>query len=193
MLDSNVLVLNRLWQPVNITSARRAVGLLYGGRVRALDEDYGAHDWEDWIDLPVSGNGDNAEALRSVSLRIRIPRVVQLLTYDRTPHVNIKFTRANIYLRDKYRCQYCGRQGKVGDLNIDHMIPRSRGGASDWENVVVACVQCNRRKGDHLPEEVGMIPMRPPRRPRWQPVVSLSQAVRPHPQWRPFLEITYQP
>ena len=192
MLEGCVLVLNRLWQPVNITSARSAVGLLYCGRVRALDEDYAAHDWNDWVGLPPA-SGSNGDVLHSVSLRIRIPRVVQLLLYDRTPHVNIKFTRANIYLRDQYRCQYCGRSGKSADLNIDHMIPRSRGGSSDWENVVVACVSCNRRKGNHLPEEVGMRPARVPRRPRWQPVISLSQAMQPHPQWRPFLEITYQP
>jgi len=193
MLESSVLVLNRLWQPVNITSARRAVGLLYCGRVRALDEDYAALDWNEWTGLLLSAADSNGEVVRSVSLRIRVPRVVQLLVYDRTPHVNIKFTRANIYLRDKYRCQYCGRSGKSGDLNIDHMIPRSRGGSSDWENVVVACIPCNRRKGNHLPEEVGMKPRRLPRRPRWQPVISLSQAAQPHPQWRPFLEITYQP
>ena len=128
MLESSVLVLNRLWQPVNITSARRAFCLLYGGRVRALDEDYSAHDWDHWIGLRSSGSAEDKDVVRSVSLHIRIPRVVQLLAYDRTPQTNIKFTRANIYLRDKYRCQYCGRQGRAGDLNIDHMIPRSRGG-----------------------------------------------------------------
>ena len=160
--------------------------------MRALDEEYAALDWSEWVGLPPA-TGRNGDVLHSISLNIRVPRVVQLLVYDRTPQVNIKFTRANIYLRDKYRCQYCGRSGKSADLNIDHMIPRSRGGSSDWENVVVACVSCNRRKGNRLPEEVGMKLARIPRRPRWQPVISLSQATQPHPQWRPFLEITYQP
>lgn len=193
MLDSNVLVLNRLWQPVNITNARRAFSLLYVGRVRALDDDYSAHDWEGWIDHSIERNGNSAEVVRSVSLELEVPRVVQLLAYDRVPRATIKFTRTNIYLRDKYRCQYCGRQGKPDELNIDHLIPRSRGGASSWDNVVVACIACNRRKGNRLPEEAGMFPRREPRRPRWHPVMSLNRSVKPHPQWRPFLQITYMP
>ncbi|MFQ5743268.1 MAG: HNH endonuclease [Acidobacteriota bacterium] len=191
MLNSSVLVLNRLWQPVNITSVRRAFGLLYGGRVRALDDDYASHDWDGWIDLSEMAEPSTHELVHSISVRVRVPRVVQLLIYDRIPRPTIKFTRSNIYLRDRYRCQYCGRRGRAGELNIDHLIPRSRGGTSNWENVVVACVACNRRKGNHLPEEVGMFPMRSPHRPRWHPAVSLSMSCQPYPQWRPFLEFAF--
>lgn len=187
MLDSDVLVLNRLWQPINVTTVRRAVGLLYLGRVKALDEAYAAHDWEAWIEASDNGFGDG-EMIRATTLRLRVPRVVQLLFYDRLPHANVKFTRANIYLRDRHRCQYCGRRGSEDDLNIDHLIPRSRGGASSWENVVVACIDCNRRKGDRLPEEAGMQPLRPPRKPRWHPLLNLGLTHDPHPAWRPFLE-----
>lgn len=186
MLDVNVLVLNRLWQAIQITSARRAFTLMYVGRARALDVDYSTHDWEEWLER--SGDADDREFVRGVGWRMAVPRVVQLVGYDRIPRTRVKFTRANIYLRDRYRCQYCGRRGRPGELNIDHLIPRSRGGESSWENVVVACIPCNRRKGDHMPEEAGMYPVRTPRRPRWHPTVNLQLGGRLHPEWQPFLE-----
>jgi len=190
MLDAHVLVLNRLWQAIHVTVARRAFTLLYLGRAKALDRDYVTHDWEDWLAHSELDGDDGADYVHGLDFKLRVPRVVQLVHYDRVPRSTIKFTRANIYLRDRYRCQYCGRRGKPGELNIDHILPRSRGGDSTWENVVVACVPCNRRKGDELPEEAGMVPMRRPQRPRWHPAVNLQIGGRIHPEWQPFLRLT---
>jgi 5-methylcytosine-specific restriction endonuclease McrA len=193
MLGGNVLVLNRLWQAVHITSARSAVCLVYTGRARALDNDYATYDWTSWISRADPRDADSTDFVQGVSARFSVPRVVQLLQFDRVPRSQVKFTRANIYLRDRFCCQYCGHKGKRSELNIDHMVPRSRGGGSTWENVVVACIPCNRRKSNRLPEEIGMFPKRAPARPRWHAALAPSGEGPPHPQWRPFLEAAYWP
>lgn len=188
-LARRVLLLNRLWQAVNVVTVRRALSLLYTGKAKAIDDDYRSFGWEAWLEASESAR-DGTPVLRTVSSTVQVPRVVQHLSYDRRPRPNIKFTRANIYLRDRNRCQYCGRRGAPEALNIDHIVPRSRGGRSTWENVVVACVPCNLRKGDRTPEEAGMQVRRPPRRPRWHPAAILGFWNDPPAQWRPFLELS---
>lgn len=184
-LDSNVLVLNRLWQAVNVVSARRALTLVYVGRGKVVSDDFATHDWDLWLgcgqyrpDLP---------HVQSVDARIPIPAVIQVLEFDRVPHPRVKFTRANVYLRDRHRCQYCGQQGTATDLTLDHVRPRSRGGRTSWSNIVVSCAPCNSRKRDRLPEEAGMRLRRPPCQPRWHPATALRPVERPHPAWLPFL------
>lgn len=193
MLGGNVLVLNRLWQAVHICSARGAVCLLYSGRAKALDYDYALYDWDAWVRRPSDEREVSGDFVQGVSTRFVVPRVVQLVQFDRVPRSHVKFTRANIYLRDRYSCQYCGHKGKKSELNIDHLVPRSRGGGSTWENVVVACIPCNRRKANRLPEEIGMFPQRRPTRPRWHPALTPVGDGPPPPQWRPFLEAAYWP
>lgn len=187
MLGRSVLVLNRFWQAVHITTARRAICLLYGGRAKAIDPEFSTYDWDGWYTLSVDTTG-SGDFVQGVNARILVPPVIQLLNFDRVPRSRVKFTRANIYMRDRYRCQYCGHKGKRSELNIDHLVPRSRGGGSTWENVVVACIPCNRLKANRLPEEAGMFPSRAPSRPRWHPALVTASEKRPHPQWRPFLE-----
>ena len=193
MLRGNVLVLNRLWQAVHICSARSAVCLLYSGRARALDHDYATYDWDAWIRRPDDAREASGDFVQGVSTRFVVPRVVQLVQFDRVPRSHVKFTRANVYLRDRFRCQYCGHNGKRSELNIDHLVPRSRGGGSTWENVVVACIPCNRRKANRLPEEAGMFPRRRPTRPRWHPALAPVGDGPPHPLWQPFLEAAFWP
>ena len=188
MLDSGVLVLNRLFQAIQITSVRRAFCLLYKGEVRAVDPDYTTYDWEDWKDIPPQ---PDEEFLATPSFRIRIPRVVLLLHFDRLPRHEIRFTRKNIFFRDKNRCQYCGGRFSTSDLNLDHVVPLSRGGKSNWENVVCCCVRCNSRKGGVLPNQAGMQLIRVPLRPRWHPFVKLSFSHSRYESWKNFLDVAY--
>lgn len=183
-LEKDVLVLNRLWQAVNVVAARRALTLLYVGRSKVVATDFTTCDWERWVRLPPASDD---EIVESVSMTVRIPRVIQLLDFDRVPTPRVKFTRANVYLRDDHRCQYCGRQSGARDLTLDHIHPRSRGGRTTWRNIVVSCIGCNARKRDRLPEEAGMRLLREPRQPRWHPATALRPARHPHPDWIPFL------
>lgn len=183
-LNSDVLVLNRLWQAVNVVAARRALTLLYVGRSKVVATDFTTCDWQRWLDGD-PGAGD--EVVDGVSMRIRVPRVIQLLDFDRVPRPRVKFTRANVYLRDGHRCQYCGRHASERELTLDHVHPRSRGGRTTWRNIVVSCVGCNAQKRDRRPEEAGMRLLRKPRQPRWHPATALRPVQEPHPDWLPFL------
>src|SRR5258708_5856152 len=160
MLDGNVLVLNRVFQAVQITSARRALTLLYKGQVKAVDSEYRTYDFDNWADIPVQADD---HYVRTPSRNILIPHVVQLLIFDRLPRQEVKFSRGNIYLRDGNRCQYCGKKFSSSELSLDHVVPISRGGKSTWENVVCACLPCNVRKGNKLLTETGL-QIKPPHR-----------------------------
>ncbi len=155
-----VLVVNRFFQPVQITNARRAFLLLFGGAALAIDEVGEMHDFGAWRALPVRADDDG---LPVVGGSLRVPRVLHLRRYDRVRRPIIRLTRQNVMLRDAHQCQYCGRRPPVRDLNIDHVMPRSRGGATSWENLVACCHPCNNRKGNRTPEEAGMKLLRQPR------------------------------
>jgi 5-methylcytosine-specific restriction endonuclease McrA len=187
-VDSSVLVLNSLYQAVQITGVRRAFRLFYAGRARALAPDFRAYDFENWCDLPV---GIEHEAIRTPSRSIRIPRVIQLVHYDRVPHREVRFTRRNIFYRDRNRCQYCGGVFVQRDLNLDHVVPLSRGGRSEWTNVVAACVPCNGRKGNRFPEEAGMRLIRQPKKPAGHPLLRANWIGRFHEEWKTFLDEAY--
>jgi len=187
-VDSSVLVLNSLFQAVQITGVHRAFRLFYAGRARALAPDFRAYDFDNWCDLPV---GIDDEVIRTPSRRIRIPRVIQLVHYDRVPHREVRFTRRNIFYRDRNRCQYCGKAFVQRDLNLDHVVPLSRGGRSEWTNVVAACVPCNGRKGNRFPAEAGMRLIRQPKKPAGHPLVRANWIGRFHEEWKTFLDEAY--
>ncbi len=185
MLDSGVLVLNRVFQPVHITSVRRAFSLLYQGVAKALDEELQLFDFESWSALSAARH----DAVQTVSRRIRVPRVVVLVAYEHLPKARVRFSRFNIYARDDSTCQYCGRRFSRSELNLDHVVPRSRGGSTNWENVVCSCVPCNLRKGGRTPEEAGMRLLRHPARPRWTPVFRNAARRAFYREWMPFLSM----
>jgi len=184
-LDSSVLVLNRLWQAVNVIHARRALALVYVGRGKAVDTDYAVYSWDLWAER--SSRSLSGGYVTTTSGPIRVPRVIQLLNYDRVPRPRVKFTRSNVYLRDRHRCQYCGNRHAASELTLDHVQPRSRGGPTTWRNIVVSCFGCNSRKANRSPEEAGMPLLREPRAPLWHPTTLLRVAEEPHPLWQPFL------
>ncbi|HEX6853357.1 MAG TPA: HNH endonuclease [Candidatus Polarisedimenticolaceae bacterium] len=188
MADSAVLVLNSVFQAVQVTTVHRAFRLFYAGRARAVAPDFATYDFVDWCDLP-PGAGD--DVIHTPRRSIRIPRVIQLLHYDRVPRREVRFTRRNIFYRDRNRCQYCGRVFAQQELNLDHVVPLSRGGASTWENVVCACIACNSRKGNRTPLEARMTLRRTPRRPAGHPILRAGWIGPHYDEWRTFLDVAY--
>lgn len=186
ILNTKVLVLNRSYLPIHITSVRRAFSLLYQGAARAVNEQYQTFDFNSWTELSVSVHD---ESIGLVNRAIRVPRVILLLTYDRVPKRRVRFSRFNIYARDRNTCQYCGQRFPRAELNIDHVIPRSRGGLSTWENVVCSCHACNRRKGGRTPDEAGMKLLRRPRRPEWTPFMIETFSLKRYREWVPFVSM----
>jgi 5-methylcytosine-specific restriction endonuclease McrA len=143
--SGRVLVLNASYEPINVCTVRRAAVLILKNRAEILEEG----DW----------------ALRAESFTLARPVVIRLLTYVRIPRDahRRKITRRAVFARDRWTCQYCGHER--ANLTVDHVIPRSRGGSSSWENIVTCCAPCNRRKGDRLPRQANMLPAQAPKAP----------------------------
>jgi 5-methylcytosine-specific restriction endonuclease McrA len=159
-----VLVLNASYEPLNVCTVRRAHVLVYKGKAEIVEE----HD------VP----------LRSATSTFTRPHVIRLLHYIRVPRsVQRKISRRALFARDGWRCVYCGSAGR---LTLDHVVPRSRGGDSVWENVVTSCAPCNMRKGNRLPHEVSMTLHTPPRPPSPQLFIRLAAPKIPN-TWTPYL------
>ena len=193
VLQSPVLVLNRLWQAVNVCTARRALTLLFEGRAEVVYEapngQFQTFDFGRWRSFSQDNHRD--ELVRTVSFRIGIPRVILLAVFDRFPRKEVKFTRHNIFERDKNTCQYCGKTFDRSDLNLDHVVPRDRGGPTNWENIVCSCIPCNTRKANRTPKEASIKLIRPPTRPKWRPFMQVNLRTNGHTSWKHFLDVAY--
>ena len=186
ILKSPTLVLNRNWQPVNIASVARALVMVWNDSARIVDpESYQLFAWDEWSEL----EPDKDRFIQAVSQRIRVPEVITLSDFDRVPSTTVTFSRRNIFKRDRYTCQYCGKQPAPDRLTIDHVVPRSHGGGSSWENCVLACVDCNHYKADRTPEQAGMKLKKQPVRPEWNPCYS-QHSIRMD-SWSKFISEAY--
>ena len=162
----HVLVLNASYEPLNVTTVRRAHVLVFKGKAEVLEQ----------LDAP----------MQSASDTYPWPHVIRLVTYVRVPRaMQRKISRRALFARDDWRCVYCGCG--TGRLTLDHVVPRSRGGDSVWENVVTSCAPCNHRKGNRLPEEVHMVLRSPPRPPAPVLFIQLSAPRIPN-RWQPYLQ-----
>jgi 5-methylcytosine-specific restriction endonuclease McrA len=161
-----VLVLNATYEPINVCTVRRATVLLLKDRAEIVER--------------------GRSALHSESVTVPRPIVIRLVTYVRIPRDahRRKITRRAVFARDRWTCQYCG--GVRGTLTVDHVIPRSKGGPSSWENIVTCCAPCNRRKGDKLPKKAGMALLTDPRPPHPQVFVHVASSSI-HPAWEQYL------
>lgn len=184
VLNTKVLVLNRSYFPVHVTSVRRAFSLLYQGIAKAVDQQYRTFDYESWSALSASVHD---ETIGLIGRAIRVPRVILLVSYDRVPRRQVRFSRFNVFARDKNTCQYCGRRFSRNELNLDHVIPRSQGGLSTWTNIVCSCLRCNRVKGGRRPEEAGMRLIKKPVQPEWTPFMLETFTFKRYQEWLPFL------
>ena len=164
------LLLNATYEPLKVVHWQKAITLWCQGKVEII----ASHDRE----------------IRAVSFSLRLPSVIRLLRYVRIKKRfdYVPFSRANIYARDGYHCQYCGDQFPTQELTFDHVVPVSQGGRKDWENIVTCCVACNRRKGGRTPEEARLRLIKPPRRPASAPAIRITIGLRDAPDsWRDYL------
>lgn len=154
-MDTSVLVLNQNYEPLNITNVRRAVVLLCMGKAEVVKDDTGY--------------------IRSIEQSFRIPTVVRLVYFVKRPVPELKLSRKSVLARDDYTCQYCGEKGS--NLTLDHIIPRDRGGKTEWENLACCCLKCNNKKANRTPQEARMQLCRPPRKPKYVPYISFPKFV----------------
>lgn len=191
-LDTHVLALNRSWAPVHVVRARRALVLLAGDAASALDNDFQMHDFADWAELSEAVASDSGRRfVLTPSRRIMVPYVIVLRHYDRIHRTRVRLSRRNIFARDQGICQYCGRHTPNGELSIDHIMPRSRGGKSTWTNLVLACTACNARKDNRTPHEAGMKLLCKPAEPQWPFVGKLHVDRQCLDFWQQFVSNAY--
>ena len=167
-MTAQTLLLSAGYEPIKVVSWQRAITLLTLGKIEVFEE----YDCD----------------VRSPSIVFKIPAVVRLLQIFKRNKRRVKFSRINIYARDKYRCQYCSRKLPIVDLTYDHVVPRAKGGRTVWENIVTACEPCNSRKGNRTPEQAHMRLLTRPIRPKWVPVMTLRVNRDTAPDaWRDYL------
>ena len=162
------LVLSQGFEPVKIVSWQRAITLLFLGKAEVIEE----YDRD----------------IKTTSVVIKIPAVVRLLNAFRRHKKPVKFSRINIYGRDKYTCQYCGAKKKIGELTYDHIVPRSHGGKTTWLNIATCCETCNRKKANRTPEQAGMRLLKAPVQPTATPVLVVAVSRESVPDaWRDYM------
>lgn len=163
------LVLDQSYQPHRVVSWQRAVTMLFQDKIEVLE----AYD----------------ENIRSVSITIPMPAVVRLVHRIRASKKAVKFSRINVATRDGFRCQYCGDRRPMDQLTYDHVVPKSKGGRTTWENIVMACYGCNEKKGDRTPAQAGMRLRKTPVKPKRLPVVAYRVGPRAAlpPVWAPWV------
>ena len=189
LLEHPVLVLNRFWQPIQTCSVRRALHLVCVGNARIVqtdgDDQFQTHDLGSWLDH--SKTATTGPFIHTVKLAMRVPNIIVLGLYEKIPRLEVKFTRRNVFLRDQFTCQYCAKSLPEPQLNLDHVIPRQKGGRTTWENIVTSCIRCNTRKANKLPHEANMHPMHKPVAPRWRPLFGLRENGLGDESWGHFL------
>ena len=197
-LESSVLVLNKMFMAVHVISVKRAFCLLCKelAEVVSLEEgQFATYDFETWRELSefrrANFRQEEDDWVRTVNAEIQVPRVIRLFAYDKLPKQTVKFNRRNIFARDHNQCQYCGKKFPTSELSLDHIVPRSQGGGSTWENIVCACVRCNVRKGGRTPKEAHMHLIRKPEKPKRSPMLNLKLTHKKYQSWRSFLENAY--
>lgn len=165
MVGLPVLVLNQNYEPLNVCRVRRAMILLFRGKAEVLE----------------NGRG----SIHSIRGIFDVPSVIRLVYFIKRPRHQRKMTKTEIFNRDKFTCQYCGHQSR--ELTLDHVVPRRRGGRHCWENVVSACIPCNRRKAGRTPEEADMPLLHQPRPPRDDGFHVPYNYIRVHTEWQKYL------
>lgn len=168
---TQTLLLNINFDPLKIIPWQRAMTMFYEGKVEIFEE---------YEDKPI----------RAVSFTFKMPSIVRMLHMVKVRRRldYVPFTRGNIYASYGYRCQYCGHEYPSKDLTFDHVIPVSQGGKKGWDNIVPACMDCNRKKDNRTPEQAGMHLLRKPHMPKNAPIIKLSVGIRHAPEsWRDFL------
>jgi len=191
LLQRPTLVLNRRWTPIRTAPVQDAIGLVAKGTAMIIEPDsFEAHDLLSWNDVSRVRARLGEGLIRSPRLALVPPEVILLKTYEGEGGRAVVFSRKNLFKRDRYTCQYCGIQPGPEELTVDHVVPRSRGGTSTWENCVLACVECNKRKADRTPAQAGLKMRKTPRKPSWKALVQVPARDRRE-SWDKFLSRAY--
>lgn len=185
---STVLVLNRNWQAIHVKSPAEALSMMYTDSATGLDilgeDQMIPYKWKDWINLP---HDPESDYVKTVNGDIKIPKVIVLCKFNKVPMKRPKFSLSGIWIRDGGICQYTGKKLSKNEGNVDHVIPRSRGGKTDWSNCVLTHKEVNAQKANRTPEEAGLKLIKPPTIPRHMPTTFYIKNKHNIKEWELFL------
>jgi 5-methylcytosine-specific restriction endonuclease McrA len=193
-LDCSVLVLNRFYMAIRVINVRRGLTLLYRGCAEVITIDdcqYANYDFDAWCELSqlyALEKQPGEDYIKAVSFDLQVPRIIRLTRYDKVPKSTVRFNRKNLFARDSHRCQYCGQTRPVNQLSLDHVVPRSLGGKTTWENIVCSCMSCNSRKGGRTPSQAGMKLLSTPAKPRTNPAMAIPLDDPRYASWKTFVQ-----
>ena len=180
-----ILILNKSWVAIRTSTVKVAIKIVFAGRASFVDKEYTVYDWEDWSSLIVE---KDEEFIQSVRKKIKIPEVIVLKTYSHVPIRRLRLTKRNLMIRDKYVCQYTGKPLKPSELDIDHVLPQSKGGKNSWDNMVVTSIELNRKKDNKTTEEAGLKLIRKPTEPKSKAFFLDPRMIIPK-SWKNFIDI----
>jgi 5-methylcytosine-specific restriction endonuclease McrA len=184
LLNRQVLVLNKLWLPIETVPAIDAFGKLWCKKASVVSpKDYCVYDWDSWVEKSIDAEEN---VVHTGSEKILIPEVIVLSRFDKEFRKTLRLTKKNIYIRDGYVCQYTGKTLKRSEANIDHVVPTTRGGKDSWENMVVCNKDLNGRKGDRTIEEMGLRLIRQPFKPSYDSLV-IDPKIKAPESWSNFM------
>ena len=188
------LVINSNFQAVDVATWERAITLLFQGHAQAVDSDLRTYDFADWVELSAMMKDNPNGFVNSPNVKVAIPAVIRLTQYSQLPKNEVVFTKRNLMEHYGYRCCYCGKKFAPKDLNFDHVVPRCKGGKTDWTNIVTSCFPCNSKKADRTPKEAGMKLLKQPSKPKHQPVFKrlvVSLPLKTRATWQKLIDRAY--
>ena len=193
-LNKKVLVLNKAWQAIDTINAKDAISKVFANTAKVVGRDYALYSFEEWVD-----NWSEAGKYQELSERntiqgedfvIPVPEVI-VNNHKAFRRISCRFSRRNLFFRDGHTCQYCGYKSEDRrKFNLDHVIPKSRGGQMSWENIVLSCIKCNTKKGNRTPDEAGMKLLRKPFKPTWTQIRGKIGNNIPE-FWKSFVDVAY--
>lgn len=188
-----VLTLNKQWVACNAISLKKAIILLFScyddgePKAKIIDpyDDFRLFTWNDWSRLKL---GDNDQCIKTSSSTFKVPEIILLTRYEKFPPQPIKFSRSALFQRDSFKCQYCGKKPGTSNLTLDHILPKSKGGKTTWENIVISCIPCNTKKADKFLYETDMKLLSKPKKP----TLLLFKNIKNYPKsWENFISNVY--
>jgi 5-methylcytosine-specific restriction endonuclease McrA len=191
LIDAPTLVLNKSLDAICIEPFKETLSKVFSDRAKFVDDETFQHlTWQEWFDqfsIPVEDEGDYGyQWINVTKFKVRLPRIIVLTEYNKTPHTRIRLTRRNLLIRDGYRCQYTNKKVSSRTGTIDHIMPKCRGGLTTWANCVISTFEVNVKKGGRTPKEAGLRLLNPPKEPRWSPLYAYADQERPE-EWKNFV------
>lgn len=189
-LNKSVLVLNRGFSAISVVTVMDAISSVYTDKSIFVDQDYIQYQWSEWaqvkkVDIEIA-KSDPDNHIQMGTYGIKLPQVMLLKSYSKIPQQAVRLTRRNIYIRDGGRCQYTGKRLKTSEITLDHVVPRCKGGKNTWQNLVIASLSANTKKGGMTPQQAKMKLLKTPCAPKWDPIYITG--IRNCPQsWKNFI------